>query len=67
MKALFKLDQVAKLLNIPTSTLRYWDKQGLIRFERNRQNQYRQISLHNLCQYYRCHRISGNGYCRRTG
>lgn len=41
------LHQVAELLAIPTSTLRYWDKQGLIQLNRGR-NHYRQVSLDDL-------------------
>ncbi|MBF0784026.1 MerR family transcriptional regulator [Muribacter muris] len=47
MTKLMTLHQVAELLAIPPSTLRYWDKQGLIQLSRGA-NHYRQISLHNL-------------------
>lgn len=42
------LKAVSKILNIPASTLRYWDKEGLVAFERNWQNDYRQVSVNTL-------------------
>lgn len=45
---LLNLKDVAKILDVPASTLRYWDKQGLVNFERNWQNDYRLVSLDTL-------------------
>lgn len=42
------LQEISKILGIPTSTLRYWDKEGLVAFKRNLQNDYRQVSLFTL-------------------
>ncbi|QLB18358.1 MerR family transcriptional regulator [Mannheimia granulomatis] len=39
------LQEVSKILGIPASTLRYWDKEGLVAFDRDQQNAYRQVSL----------------------
>ncbi|QIM65900.1 hypothetical protein A4G16_00150 [Mannheimia granulomatis] len=39
------LKEVSQILGIPASTLRYWDKEGIVAFERNQQNDYRQVSL----------------------
>lgn len=48
IEQLLTLHNVTKILNVPASTLRYWDKQGLVRFERHWQNDYRQISAETL-------------------
>lgn len=42
------LQEISKILGIPTSTLRYWDKEGLVTFKRNLQNDYRQVSVFTL-------------------
>lgn len=42
------LQEVSKILRVPASTLRYWDKEGLVAFERDQQNDYRRISLFTL-------------------
>lgn len=34
MDKITTISDVSKALGIPASTLRYWDKQGLLRFER---------------------------------
>lgn len=38
------IHQIAELLQIPKHTLLYWEKEGLIHFERNPQNGYRQVT-----------------------
>lgn len=43
-----RFSDVAKMLEIPASTLRYWDKEGLVRFERRLNNDYRQVSRNTL-------------------
>lgn len=42
------LKEVSDLLGIPSSTLRYWDKEGLVKFERDWQNDYRKVSTDTL-------------------
>ncbi|MDD0824752.1 MerR family transcriptional regulator [Mannheimia sp. AT1] len=44
------LKAVSNILDIPTSTLRYWDKEGLVAFNRNWQNDYRQVSVNTLLE-----------------
>ena len=44
------LKAVSNILDIPASTLRYWDKEGLVAFERNWQNYYRQVSVNTLLE-----------------
>lgn len=46
--AKYSLDQISKLLNIPKSTLRYWEEQGLIHSQRNENNAYREYTLEDL-------------------
>ncbi len=41
MKEQKMVSQIASLLGVPASTLRYWDTEGLVRFERSDENQYR--------------------------
>lgn len=45
---ILRFSDVAKMLEIPASTLRYWDKEGLVRFERRLNNDYRQVSRNTL-------------------
>lgn len=44
----YTLKEVSKILNIPKSTLRYWEKEGLIRSERNLKNEYREYTTEEL-------------------
>lgn len=48
MESITKISDVSKALGVPASTLRYWDKQGLLRFERNDDNNYRQFSFETM-------------------
>lgn len=48
MEKLATINEVSQALGIPASTLRYWDKQGLLRFERNHENNYRQFSFQTM-------------------
>lgn len=41
MKQINRIKEVSELLHIPASALRYWDDEGLIRFERSDDNNYR--------------------------
>lgn len=45
---LYDIKNAARHLGIATSTLRYWESQGLVQAERNAANDYRQYSLHDL-------------------
>lgn len=38
MDKFHKIADVAKIFNIPVSTLHYWEQQGLFEVERNQQN-----------------------------
>ncbi|MGX8834136.1 MerR family transcriptional regulator [Amedibacillus sp. YH-ame6] len=44
----YSLKEVSKMLDIPKSTLRYWEKEGLIRSKRNEQNEYREYTTEEL-------------------
>ncbi|WP_052131420.1 helix-turn-helix domain-containing protein [Planococcus sp. CAU13] len=48
MEKTITITEVSKALGIPASTLRYWDKQGVLRFERNNENNYRQFSFQTM-------------------
>ena len=43
-----QIGDIAKELGIAASKLRYWEKQGLVRFERNPENNYRMISFQTI-------------------
>lgn len=42
------INEVSKLFNIPKSTLRYWDEEGLIFFDRDESNGYRTVSTRSI-------------------
>lgn len=44
----YDIKDAARYLAIAPSTLRYWEREGLVRSERNPANDYRQYSLHSL-------------------
>lgn len=44
----YDIKDAARYLDVAPSTLRYWESEGLIRTERNPENDYRQYSLHSL-------------------
>lgn len=48
MAGSMKISDVSKSLGIPASTLRYWDKEGLIQFERDGDNNYRRFSFQTM-------------------
>ncbi|MEQ2677917.1 MerR family transcriptional regulator [Enterocloster citroniae] len=41
MKQINRIKEVSELFHIPSSALRYWDDEGLVRFERTADNNYR--------------------------
>lgn len=47
-KQYYSLDEIFKMLNIPKSTLRYWEKEKLISSFRNSESQYREYSTSQL-------------------
>lgn len=44
----FSLKEVSKMFNIPITTLRYWEKHGLIQFQRNDCNNYKEFFFDDL-------------------
>lgn len=44
----YDIKDAARYLGVAPSTLRYWESEGLVRADRNRDNEYRQYSLHGL-------------------
>ena len=50
MKEYYNIKEVARLLQIPTSTLRYWDDEGVIHAERDGENNYRKFSLSSIIE-----------------
>lgn len=58
MKKEFRISEIADLFDVPISTLRYWEKEGLVHFERLEGNNYRtasMVTIRNLCDitFYR--------------
>lgn len=58
MKKDLHISDVADLFGVPVSTLRYWEKEGLVKFERSDENNYRSasmVTIRNLCDitFYR--------------
>ena len=45
---LYDIKDAARYLGVSPSTLRYWEREGLVRAGRNRGNDYRQYALHDL-------------------
>jgi DNA-binding transcriptional MerR regulator len=45
MKDKYNIKEVAEILNVPKSTLRYWDSEDLIMMDRNQINDYREYSV----------------------
>lgn len=44
----YDIKDAARSLGVAASTLRYWEREGLVRSQRNRANDYRQYSVHDL-------------------
>ncbi len=63
MKNSFSIGEISSLLNIPKSTLRYWESEGLITMPRDNSNNYRKyypgsvFTISDLA-HYRCLRMS---------
>lgn len=63
MKNTFSIGEISELLNIPKSTLRYWESEGLIQKQRHDDNNYRQYNPNSVytisdLAHYRCLRMS---------
>lgn len=48
MKETYDLDKISKIFNLPKSTLRYWENEGIISSVRNEKNGYREYSIEEL-------------------
>ncbi|WP_290770522.1 MerR family transcriptional regulator [Anaerofustis sp.] len=48
MKETYNIGTISKILNIPKSTLRYWEKEGIINLKRNAVNEYREFSVSSI-------------------
>ncbi len=45
---LYDIKRAARRLGVATSTLRYWESEGLVRVDRNHDNDYRQYTMHDI-------------------
>ncbi|MGM0275288.1 MerR family transcriptional regulator [Enterococcus sp. AZ080] len=52
MKRLYSIGEVSELLDIPRSTIRYWDAEGLIHAAREEENGYRLFDIDAIFQVY---------------
>ena len=52
MQKLYTIGEVSELLNVPRSTIRFWDEQGLIHSLRQEENNYRMFSIEDIFQIY---------------
>ena len=50
MSKTYTIDKISKLFDIPKSTLRYWETEGLISSIRNSENDYREYTTDNLIE-----------------
>lgn len=48
MDEFMSIGEVARVLGVPTSKLRYWEREGLLRFDRDEENNYRRFSFTTL-------------------
>lgn len=46
----FSIKKAADLVGVNPSTLRYWEQAGLISIQRDKENEYRRFSIHNLIE-----------------
>lgn len=63
LMANYKIGELSKLLKIPETTIRYYDKMGIIDSQKNEENGYRlfnDVDMHNLMHYkmYRSYGLS---------
>ncbi|MBF8808135.1 MAG: MerR family transcriptional regulator [Enterococcus lacertideformus] len=52
MQKLYTIGEVSELLNVPKSTIRFWDEQGLIHSVRHEENGYRMFNIYDIFQIY---------------
>lgn len=52
MQKLYTIGEVSELLNVPKSTIRFWNEQGLIHSLRHEENDYRMFSIEDIFQIY---------------
>ncbi|HFI0633502.1 TPA: MerR family transcriptional regulator [Streptococcus suis] len=52
---MLSIKQASELLGIPSATLRYWEKEGLLSLQRNDVNEYRQFSKEDLLSIFDVH------------
>ncbi len=45
---MYTIGQVSELFDLPKSTIRYWDEQGLIRSSRQEENDYRLFDIDDI-------------------
>lgn len=50
MSKTYNINKISKLFNIPKSTLRYWENEGLISSIRNKDNDYREYNTNSLIE-----------------
>ena len=48
MPKLYTIGEVSELLNVPKSTIRFWDEQGLIHSLRHEENGYRMFNIDDI-------------------
>lgn len=48
MDTIRRIKEISDILHLAPSTLRYWDREGLLRFERDQDNQYRRFSFQSM-------------------
>ena len=48
MKERYNIKEVSEILNVPKSTLRYWDSENIIQMDRNQINDYREYSVRQI-------------------
>ncbi|MGB6129153.1 MAG: MerR family transcriptional regulator [Psychrilyobacter sp.] len=44
----YTIGEISEILNIPKATIRYWEKEKLIKLSKNKHNNYREFNLFNL-------------------
>ncbi|WP_165006259.1 MULTISPECIES: MerR family transcriptional regulator [unclassified Enterococcus] len=52
MEKMYTIGEVSELLNLPKSTIRYWDEQGLISSSRHEDNGYRLFDIDDIFKLY---------------
>lgn len=50
MKNFFTINEISTIFNVPSPTLRYWEKESLIHVDKNNENGYRQYAMQHMLQ-----------------